>query len=187
MKTLPDYLQEGLDIVFVGINPGLYSAEVGRYFATQRNRFWPAFNAAGMTPEPMGPERDSMALDYGIGFTDVVKRATRSMAELRADEFKDGARALQHKLLLFQPYVICFNGLSGYRSYLRYAEGRSDKAQAGPQPHAIGRSRVFVLPSTSPANAGVPLHRIVEGLKELKALVGRLKEGHGEDPDLYRH
>ncbi len=192
MLTLPDYLREGLDIIFVGINPGLYSAKMGHYFATPRNRFWAAFNAAGMTPKPLGPETDRRALEYGIGFTDVVKRATRQMAELKTAEFREGAKLLREKLLRRQPLVICFNGLSGYKNYLRHTEpcapvrhtehrSAGDMPSLGLQSRRIGRSRVYVIPSTSPANAAVSLERIVREMRALKALVQRIKEGHGDD------
>ena len=87
METLPDYLEPGLDLVFVGINPGLFSAQQGHYFANLRNRFWPSFNAAEMAPIPFTPETDYLCMKYSIGFTDVVKRPTRGMSELKpADE-----------------------------------------------------------------------------------------------------
>ena len=173
MLTLPDYLKDGLDLVFVGINPGKTSAEAGHYFANKRNRFWPAFNAAEMTPVPLGPETDAEVLTYGIGFTDVVKRATRQMSELRAADFRDGAALLSEKLRRFQPGMVCFNGLSGYKQFLRFTEAGAPAAVIGLQPRTVGASRVYVLPSTSPANAAVPLERIVAGLRDLKSLLGR--------------
>ena len=179
MLTLPDYLRRGLDIVFVGINPGWRSANEGHYFATPRNRFWPAFNAAELTPAPLGPETDSHALRYGIGFTDLVKRATRQMAELKTAEFREGAPVLQGKLMDCQPRVVCFNGVSGYKNYLRFAESTTGAVEIGLQPRQIGRSKVFVVPSTSPANAAVSLEEIVASLRELKGLVATLEDGDG--------
>ena len=169
VETLPDYLRPGLDIVFVGINPGLTSAKAGHYFFNPRNRFWPAFNAAGLAPEPLGPERDARALDYGIGFTDVVKRPTRQMSELRAADYRAGAPLLRERLRACQPLVACFNGLTGYKHYARYTGGAADVG-TGLQETRIGTSRVYVLPSTSPANAAVGLDRIVEAMREVKAL-----------------
>ncbi len=169
VDTLPDYLRPGLDIVFVGINPGLTSAKAGHYFFNPRNRFWAAFNAAGLAPESLGPETDARALDYGIGFTDVVKRPTRQMSELRAADYRQGAPLLREKLRACGPLVVCFNGLTGYKHYARYTGGPADAA-AGLQPIRIGTSRVYVLPSTSPANAAVSLDRIVEAMREVKAL-----------------
>ena len=169
VDTLPDYLRPGLDVVFVGINPGLTSAKAGHYFFNPRNRFWTAFNAARLAPEPLGAETDARALDYGVGFTDVVKRPTRQMSELRAADYRLGAPLLREKLLACQPLVICFNGLTGYKHYARYTGGPAD-AGIGLQSTRIGISRIYVLPSTSPANAAVGLDRIVEAMREVKAL-----------------
>ena len=178
VDTLPDYLRPGLDIVFVGINPGLTSAKAGHYFFNPRNRFWPAFNAAGLTPEPLGPESDARALDYGIGFTDVVKRPTRQMSELRAADYRDGAPLLRDKLLACGPLVVCFNGLTGYKHYARYTGGPAEVG-VGLQQASIGTSRIYVLPSTSPANAAVSLDRIVEAMREVKALAASERAGQG--------
>ena len=169
VDTLPDYLRPGLDIVFVGINPGLTSAKAGHYFFNPRNRFWAAFNAAALALEPLGPKTDSRALDYGIGFTDVVKRPTRQMSELRAADYRAGAPVLREKLLACGPLVVCFNGLTGFKHYTRYTGGPAGAA-IGLQTIRIGTSRVYVLPSTSPANAAVSLERIVEAMRDVKAL-----------------
>ena len=127
----------------------------------------------------MGPETDSHALRYGIGFTDLVKRATRQMAELKTAEDREGAPLLQGKLMDCQPRVVCFNGVTGYKNYVRFAESTAGAVEIGLQPRRIGRSRVFVLPSTSPANAAVSLKEIVANLRELKGLVATLRDGSG--------
>ena len=112
MDTLPDYLREGLDVVFVGINPGSYSARVGHYFATPQNRFWRALNRSGLVPgrDDLGPEDDALMPDYGIGFTDVVKRASNSASSLRAADWRLWAPQTKEKLLRFAPLVVCFHG-----------------------------------------------------------------------------
>lgn len=85
--TLPDYLAPGLDIVFVGLNPGLQSVEAGHYFASPRNRFWTAVNRSGLLTQDLDATRDAELMDQGIGLTDVVKRPTRGASELRAAVF----------------------------------------------------------------------------------------------------
>ncbi len=133
------------------------------------------------SPEPLTPETDSLALRYGIGFTDVVKRPTRGMAELKPAEFAVGATILHEKLMRYQPLVICFNGLTGYKNYMRNTGRPFAAAKIGVQADLIGHARVFVLPSSSPANAAVSLERIVEGMRELKALASSL-QGGGDAP-----
>ncbi len=181
MKSLPDYLRPGLDLVFVGINPGMSSLDAGRYFFNPRNRFWSAFNAAGLTAEPLSPDKDFKALVYGIGFTDLAKRATRQMSELRAADFKEGAKVLRSKLLEHQPLAVCFNGLTGYKKYLLYTGGDHRSVQLGKQTQSIGDSCVYVIPSTSPANAAVNLERIVDGMTDLKGLVRSLKKSGSDE------
>ncbi len=175
MNTLPDYLAPGLDIVFVGINPGLYSAQVGHYFASPSNRFWPAINRAGLLAWPLDASRDWMALQQGIGFTDIVKRPTRSASELRASDFRQGAPVLQAKLEQSQPRIVCFNGYTAYRSYLRYAEEVEEAPRTGLQPHAIGGSKVFLVPSPSAANASTSLDELASWYRRLKDLRDELK------------
>lgn len=168
MNTLPDYLRPGLDIVFVGINPGAYSAEVGHYFATSTNRFWPAVNRSGLLTEPLSAETDHLAVDHGIGFTDVVKRASSSASKLRVADYRMWAPVLREKLHRYQPLIVCFHGVTGYRNYLKYAEGIDSKPELGPQPGTIGSSRVFVLPNPSAANAAYSLDTLADWYGRLK-------------------
>jgi TDG/mug DNA glycosylase family protein len=153
MNTLPDYLQPGLDIVLIGLNPGLSSVEIGHYFAFSRNRFWPAINGSGLLPEALDAENDHRMLEFGIGFTDVVKRPTAGSSDLRAADYREWAPVLQQKLELYKPRIAVFHGATAYRNYLRYAESINQKPSLGLQELRIGASQVFLLPNPSPANA----------------------------------
>ena len=160
--TLPDYLAAGLDIVFVGINPGLYSVARGHYFARRTSRFWPAFSRSRLSAhvrialgrETLCPEDDAALLALGIGFTDVVKVATRNAAELRLADFHEWAPRLLARLQAYQPRVACFHGVTAYRAFARYALGAEQvPADLGPQPHRVGETGLFVVPNPSAANA----------------------------------
>jgi TDG/mug DNA glycosylase family protein len=170
VKTLPDYLAAGLDIVFVGINPGSYSVEVGHYFATSRNRFWTAINASGLLAEPLSADTDHMALRQGIGFTDVVKRPSSTASQLRVADYRRGAPVLKGKLERFAPRIVCFQGVTGYRNYLKYAEGIAVSPALGLQTRRIGGARVFVVPNPSPANASFSLDVLVGWYTRLKEI-----------------
>ena len=95
-RTLPDHLRPGLDLVFVGINPGLYSVQRGHYFARPASRFWPAFSQSALSAPVrrslglaiLGPAQDGALLKYGIGFTDVVKRPSRGVDDLRLADYR---------------------------------------------------------------------------------------------------
>jgi TDG/mug DNA glycosylase family protein len=161
-RTLPDLLRQGLRVVFVGINPGLYSAQQGHYFARRTNRFWPAFTRSalsrsareGLGLAELGPECDAALLGYGFGFTDVVKRPTGNAAQLEPGELSAAAPLLLEKLATHRPRIACFHGLTGYRPFHRAVFGDDRGAPAlGVQPRTIGRTALFVVPNPSPANA----------------------------------
>ena len=163
VRRLPDYLQNNLELVFVGINPGAYSAQVGHYYATPRNRFWHAFNKAKLLGDniAVGPTDDSKMNEFGIGFTDVVKRSTNNAAELRTVDFRKWIPILERKLLRYRPRVICFNGFMALGKYLFYSANSGAKLSLGPQSRKIGSSHIFLVPSSSPANASYSLETLV--------------------------
>ena len=177
VATLPDYLRPGLDLILVGLNPSAYSVRAGHYFANPRNRFWPAITAAGLANRPVGPQDDASLLDAGIGFTDLVKRPTPQASGLTAADYRRDAPELRRKLLCCQPRIVCFQGLTTYRNYLRYAAGQKTAGpiEPGRQQDAIGSSIVFVVPSPSPANAVYSLDELIHWYTQLQALRAELQ------------
>ena len=161
LVTLPDLLCGGLEVVFVGINPSLFSAAQGHYFARRTNRFWPCFSGSRLSEaarlalaiERLEPIHDRALMGQGFGFTDVVKRASARASELSPAEFAAGARTLVAKLETHQPRLACFHGLMGYRPFHRALELSADEPQLGLQKSHIARTRLFVVPNPSPANA----------------------------------
>ena len=170
LGTLPDSLREGLDIVFVGINPSVNSARAGHYFYTPTNRFWPAVNMSGLFPIPMSRETDYRCLEFNIGFTDVAKRPSASASAMTAKDFREGTRVLKEKLLRYQPRFVCFNGLTAYNAYLKCSENVREPGTLGLQTGAIGSSKIFVVPSPSAANAAFSLDTLADWYTQLKAL-----------------
>ena len=183
--TLPDYLRPGLTVVFVGINPGLFSAQHGHYFARRTSRFWPAFSASrlsepirrGLAVELLLPEHDYELPRFDFGLTDVVKRASSKASELSPPEFEAGVPVLLEKLQRYRPAIACFHGLTAYRPFAAMAF-RVTRPQCllGPQLQRIGRTRLYVVPNPSPANAHFTVtdqtawyDRLAGFLDELKA------------------
>jgi len=147
MQSLPDYLRPGLRLVFVGYNPSVRAAAVGHYYAGPGNLFWPLLYETGLLPEALTYTEDARVLEFGIGLTDLVKRPTRSSADLLREEVRSGAVVLHQKLADCAPGVVCFNGKGAYAWY----SNRKD-ITLGIQDARIGPSRVFVVPSTSARN-----------------------------------
>ena len=175
-ETLDDYLQDGLDIVFVGINPSEYSVKVGHYFANPRNRFWAALNKSGLVDREVTPEDDAELIQYGIGFTDLVKRPTRQASGLKAADYREGAPVLHEKMLRYQPRIVCFHGVTVYQPYLLYVDKVKEKPELGLQRRTIGNSRVYVVPNPSPANAVYSLDALASWYRRLGELRQKLRQ-----------
>ena len=180
MKTLPDYLCSGLRIVSIGLNPSLPSVRAGYYFANPRNRFWRALHSSGLLTETLEPGIAAMEVllsRYRIGFTDVVKRPTAGAKDLRAADFRQWSPELKAKLLRYQPGIAWFQGKLAYANYLKYGEGIRPEIDWGLQSHTIGRTRVFVTPNPSPANAVYSLDDLSRSYRQLGACASQFAPG----------
>ena len=163
-KTIRDVIARDLDVLFCGINPGLYSAATGHHFARPGNRFWPALHAAGFTPRLLRPWEERELLRYGCGVTNLVARGTVAADELETDELRAGRRRLQRKVRRYQPRIIAVVGIGAYRVAFdrpRATLGRQDEPLAG--------AVVWVLPNTSGLNANHRPADFVRAFSELRA------------------
>ncbi len=144
-NPLPDYLENGLKIVFVGTNPGLVSAKLGHYFSRPQNPFWKLLYDSGLIPEMLSPKNDSKLLQFGYGLTDLVKRPTRSITDLLNSDYGEGIPNFRRNMLQYRPKMICFVGKDAFKKYFK----RNRKVSYGLQPIKIHQSKVFVVPSMS--------------------------------------
>ena len=147
-RTLPDVVAPGLRVLFVGINPGLYSAYTGHHFARPGNRFWPALHKSGFTPRLLLPHEQELLLSFGLGVTNVVRRATATAAELSAAELVEGGRRLRRLTETFRPMHVAVLGVTAYRTAFDRRH-----AALGEQSDGLGPSRLWVLPNPSGLNA----------------------------------
>jgi double-stranded uracil-DNA glycosylase len=143
-------LGPGLAVVFCGINPGRASAAAGAHFANPRNDFWRLLHSAGFTPRLYRPDEQFELLELGIGVTNAAHRTTRGSGDLRAGDFADAAARLDGIARELQPRVIAFVGKEAYRGAF------GERPALGLQERSLTDTALFVLPSTSPANAAVP-------------------------------
>ncbi len=164
MDTLPDLLAPGMRVLSIGLNPSLPSVAAGFYFANPRNRFWKALNASRLLQAPVqpGPEAMSLLLEReGIGFTDVVKRPTRGVADLRAADYREGAPRLHGLLETFDPDYAWFHGKVAFKQFVRHTSLACDDDVWGLQRLTVGNTRFFVTPNPSPANAAYSLDTLI--------------------------
>lgn len=165
LHALPDYLAPGLDLVLVGANPGIMSAEKGHYYAHPQNGFWKLLHQSGLVDEPLQPTDDVRIVEFGIGLTDLVKRPTSGINDLSQKERRSGAPPLLEKLEACQPRVVCFNGKEVYRGF------SGQGCQLGLQRERIAGARVFVAPSTSPRNARWSFDEKLRYFRRLRRIV----------------
>jgi len=172
-QTLPDYVRDDLAILSVGINPGRMSSQLGFAFAHPRNRFWAAFNAAQIVPEKLTPSVaavEKLFDRYAIGFTDVVRRPTGMADELSAADWREGAPQLLEKLTRHQPGIAWFHGKLALGKFLQCSGLGHTPGDWGLQTFLIGRTRIYLTPSPSPANAAFDLGFLTEAYRGLKRL-----------------
>jgi len=151
-KPVRDIIAPRLKVLFVGINPGLYSGAVGHHFARPGNRFWPVLHKAKFTGQQLSPAKERELLKHGYGITNLVNRSTAAAAELDPRELKAGGRRLAAKIKRYHPRVVAILGLEAFR----VAFGQP-KAHFGPQEERIGASQIWVLPNPSGLNASYQL------------------------------
>jgi TDG/mug DNA glycosylase family protein len=162
-REVPDVLAPGLRVLFVGINPGLWSAAVGHHFARPGNRFWKALHLGGLTERLLAPHEEAELLRHGLGITNLVDRASAGAADLTTKELRAGANRLEAKTGRARPEVVAMLGVGAYRTAFA-----NPTATVGPQPDPIGGCRAWLLPNPSGLNAHYQLADLAAAFAALR-------------------
>jgi double-stranded uracil-DNA glycosylase len=162
-SAVPDVLAPGLRIVFCGINPGFRSAAAGAHFANPRNDFWRLLADSGLTPRTLEPDEQWELLELGYGLTNAAYRTTRGSSDLRRGDFAGAAERLGRIARELRPKTIAFVGKAAYDGTFR------ERPDLGLQERKLFETALFVLPSTSPANAAVPYEERLRWFHDLAA------------------
>ena len=168
-KTVPDLIAPNLKVLFVGINPGLYTAAIGHHFGRPGNRFWPALYSGGFTPRLFDPSEKHELLKLGYGITNLVRRATARADELTDEELIAGVKVLRRKVRKYRPQFIAIVGITSYRTAFQ-----QPKAKLGRQPDLFEGSVVWVLPNPSGLNRGFALDALVRAYSELRSALAEM-------------
>jgi TDG/mug DNA glycosylase family protein len=164
-SAVPDVLGSRLDVVFCGINPGRVSAAAGAHFANPRNDFWRLLHDVGFTPRLLEPNEQFELPRYGVGVTNAAFRTTPGSGDLRRADFAGAAVRLGRVAVKLRPRFIAFVGKEAYRGAF------GERPDLGLQARRLDATELFVLPSTSPANAAVPYAERRRWFRELRRLV----------------
>jgi len=166
-KGIRDVVAPALKVLFVGINPGLYSAATGHHFARPGNRFWPALHRSGFTERQLHPSEQVELLKAGYGITNLVNRGTAAADELEPGEFVAGRKRLAAKVRRYRPKTLAFLGVGAYCHAFSLKN-----APVGPQPQAFEGASVWVLPNPSGLNANYQLPELVKLFRSLGNSIG---------------
>ena len=170
-SAVPDVLAPGLRVVFCGINPGRVSAAAGAHFANPRNDFWRLLHDAGFTPRLYDPQEQYALLELGMGVTNAAYRTTPGSGDLRRADFAGSEERLRRLARDLRPRALAFVGKEAYRGAF------GERAELGSQQRVLVDTGLFVLPSTSPANAAVPWAERLRWFVVLRDLVASRASG----------
>jgi len=191
MKTSPDWsalrlkdrIAPDLRVLFVGINPGVRSAQTGHHFAGFSNRFWKLLYESGLVPAPVTFNDDDRLTEWGYGITNLIARPTPGINDLRGAEYVDGWKVLERKIRRARPRIVALVGVTVYRAVRPLFPAitplpRQHPIELGPQPETIHGARVFVLPNPSGRNANFSYQEMLASFSALaRASRGRARRG----------
>ncbi|WP_455244012.1 mismatch-specific DNA-glycosylase [Petrachloros mirabilis] len=168
-SPLPDRIQVGVRILFVGINPGLRSAKLGHHFAGHSNRFWKLIYDSKLVMEPLSYQEDWRLPEWGIGLTNIISRATAGTNVLDPKEYRAGLRTLEKKIRHYQPRIVAILGLTIFR--MAFSKGSTDSAPLTPGPtyRRLGGAPLFLLPNPSGRNARYSYPEMLEAFMLLRS------------------
>jgi TDG/mug DNA glycosylase family protein len=168
---LRDKILPGVEVLFVGINPGVRSAAIGHHFAGHSNRFWKLLHESGLIPDRIRAEDDARLCEWGFGITNLIARMTPGIDTLRRDEYPAGLRILRRKVRRWKPAVVALVGVSLYRAIF----DETGPVTLGLQSEIFEGATVYVLPNPSGRNANFSYQ---EMLGAFRALAVMLREQH---------
>ncbi len=184
---LRDRLVPGTRVLFVGINPGVRSAETGHHFAGFSNRFWKLLTESRLVPEPITYVDDGRLVEWGLGITNLIARPTPGINDLRPQEYVEGWTILDRKIRRYRPAVVALVGVTVYRAILpllgapapvrRRAAATPPESVLGLRPEVVHGARLFVLPNPSGRNANFTHAEMLQAFRALKRYLAQPKNG----------
>ena len=167
LPPLRDRIRPGVRVLFVGINPGVRSAQTGHHFAGFSNRFWKLLYESRLVPEPIDFRDDDRLPEWGFGITNIVARPTPGIDTLRPEEYVAGRLRLRRKVLKYRPLIVALVGVTVFRAMF---PERRDAVRLGRQTERIGDSAVFVLPNPSGRNANFTYAEMLAAFRSLRRM-----------------
>ncbi len=177
-KTVPDLVGPDVRLLFVGINPGLWTAATQTHFAHPSNRFYPALLRSGLIERTIDrssgftrADREHL-IERGIGISNLVNRATARASELSSSELREGGTTLVTNVARWQPVVVAVAGVTAYRTAFE-----KPRAELGLQSETIADAAVWVLPNPSGLNAHETVDSLTDWFRRAGQAAGLISKG----------
>jgi len=170
---LSDRIQAGGRILFVGINPGLRSAQVGHHFAGPSNRFWKLLHESRLVTEPLTYQEDARLPEWGLGLTNIVDRPSRGIDSLSPQEYRGGLAALTRKVRRYRPGIVALLGITIYRIMYGAELSLPPRIPLGPTSSEIAGVPIFLLPNPSGRNAHYCYKDMLDAFRTLQRIAGQ--------------
>ena len=169
---LRDYLKPGLRVLFIGINPGLRSAEVGHHFAGHSNRFWKLLFDSGLVNIPLTYQDDWRLPEWRLGLTNIISRPSAGIDTLDPAEYRAGVSALERKIIRYQPLTVALLGVTIFRMLFPEETNRGGSLDLGPTTSRLANTPVFLLPNPSGRNAHYSYDQMLRAFRTLRKEAG---------------
>jgi double-stranded uracil-DNA glycosylase len=167
LHRLPDYISPGVQILFVGINPGLRSAQTGHHFAGYSNRFWKLLYESALITEPLTYREDWRLPEWKLGITNIISRPSAGIDVLDPIEYRRGRARLERTLARFQPRLVALLGVTILRMLFR----NELYPEVGLTQVRLAQTPVFLLPNPSGRNAHYSYAHMLGAFRSLRATI----------------
>ena len=178
-RRLRDCIQPGLLVLFVGINPGLRSAQTGHHFAGYSNRFWRLLHESKLVSEPLTYREDRRLPEWGLGLTNIIGRCTTGIDVLDPVEYRQGVESLKRKIRRYQPHIVALLGVTIFRMLFSDKEQLKGPLDLGVTTLQLAGARIFLLPNPSGRNAHYSYRQMLTGFQVLRDNMERSHKKQG--------
>jgi double-stranded uracil-DNA glycosylase len=178
-RRLHDCVQPGVLVLFVGINPGLRSAQVGHHFAGHSNRFWKLLHESDLVSEPLTYREDRRLSEWQLGLTNIIGRCTAGIDALDPVEYRQGVASLKRKIRRYQPPIVALLGVTIFRMLFSPNEYVKGTLNLGLTTRQLAGAQIFLLPNPSGRNAHYSHRQMLTAFYGLRDKMGQARKKHG--------
>jgi double-stranded uracil-DNA glycosylase len=178
-RRLRDCVQPGVLVLFVGINPGLRSAQTGHHFAGHSNRFWKLLYESELVSEPLTYREDRHLPEWQLGLTNIIGRCTAGIDVLDPGEYRQGVASLRRKIRRYQPPIVALLGVTIFRMLFSHKEYVKGPLNLGPTTRELAGAQIFLLPNPSGRNAHYSYRQMLTAFQVLRDKMEQARKKHG--------